>query len=99
VFAFVLWLYINHGRETLRQGQGRCCGRYVDTLHRRIVWAGRCHVLAALSCYRLSHRDNTFAIWTAEQHLPGHQYCSGRKASVSVDMVDISSMWQARCWR
>jgi len=24
---------------------------------------------AALSCCRLSHRDSTFAIWTAEQHL------------------------------
>jgi len=29
-----------------------------------------CHVLAALSCYRLSHRDSTFANWTAEQRLP-----------------------------
>ena len=36
-FAFVLWLYINHWRETLRLGQGRCCGRYVDSSHRRIV--------------------------------------------------------------
>jgi len=35
-----------------------------------------CHVLAALSCYRLSHRDSTFATWTAEQHL--HDRCGLR---------------------
>jgi len=28
-----------------------------------------CDVLAALSCYRLSHRDSTFVNWIAEQHL------------------------------
>jgi len=35
-----------------------------------------CHVLPALSCYRLSHRDSTFVNWTAEQHL--HDRCGLR---------------------
>ena len=35
-----------------------------------------CHVLAALSCYRLSHRDSTFVNWIAEQHL--HDRCGLR---------------------
>jgi len=37
---------------------------------------GGCHVLAALSCYRLSHRDSTFVNWTAIQHL--HYRCGLR---------------------
>ena len=35
-----------------------------------------CHVLAALSCYRLSHRDSTFVKWIAGQHL--HDRCGLR---------------------
>ena len=35
-----------------------------------------CHVLTALSCYRLSHRDSTFVNWIAEQHL--HVRCGVR---------------------
>jgi len=31
--------------------------------------AAKLAVLAALSCYRLSHRDSTFVNWIAEQHL------------------------------
>ena len=44
--------------------------------HIRIILLPFCHVLAALSCYRLSHRDSTFANWTAEQHL--HDRCGLR---------------------
>jgi len=122
--------------ETRTRPMLRTIRRHFASSHRL---GGRCHALAALSCYRLSHSDSTFAIWTAEQHLhdrcglrdrtyagprrvsglsgsvrgkrwpasqpwrsQGHQYCSvssGRKASVSVDVVDVRSTWQARCWR
>jgi len=47
-----------------------------DDVDYESVDEGECHVLAALSCYRLSHRDSTFANWTAEQHL--HDRCGLR---------------------
>ena len=49
---------------------------------------GVCHVLAALSCYRLSHRDSTFVNWTAEQHL--HDRCGLRDRTCVVSVACLA---------
>jgi len=50
-----------------------------------------CHVLTALSCYRLSHRDSTFVKWIAEQHLYDRCGLRDRTCVVSVACLALSA--------
>jgi len=54
----------------------------------QILHNDNCHVLAALSCYRLSHRDGTFVNWIAEQHL--HDRCGLRDRTCVALVVSLS---------
>ena len=73
----------------------RCCFHHLYTVLRvneiQNFVQGCCHVLTALSCYRLSHRDSTFVKWIAEQHL--HDRCGlrDRTCVVSVACLALSA--------